>query len=222
MELISFEQAKSEGRSRYFTGKPCVNGHVAERYVYNKWLCCECRKILDSSEERKSKMVKYRANWEEANPQKAKEAVLKSRRNGAARHAVTNKEWRAKNKEHITATARAWRHRNPEKSRATVKRWIAKNPERNKVINAKRRAALKEAEGSYTLAEIRQLLVRQKHKCVNCHASLRDGYHADHIMPLSLGGSNYIENIQLLCQPCNNSKYNKHPIVWAQENGRLL
>lgn len=38
--------------------------------------------------------------------------------------------------------------------------------------------------------------------------------HIDHVMPLRLGGSNYIENIQLLCRPCNLSKGSKHPAVW--------
>lgn len=33
----------SETRARYFTGKPCTNGHVAERYVAND-ACVECNR----------------------------------------------------------------------------------------------------------------------------------------------------------------------------------
>jgi 5-methylcytosine-specific restriction endonuclease McrA len=41
-------------------------------------------------------------------------------------------------------------------------------------------------------------------------------------MPLFLGGSNWISNIQLLCPTCNLKKYKKHPVDWARENGLLL
>jgi 5-methylcytosine-specific restriction endonuclease McrA len=33
-------------------------------------------------------------------------------------------------------------------------------------------------------------------------------------MPLKLGGSNWPENLQLLCRTCNLRKNAKHPDVW--------
>lgn len=39
--IILFEQAKEQGLSKYFTGKPCRNGHIAERYVCSKG-CVVC------------------------------------------------------------------------------------------------------------------------------------------------------------------------------------
>jgi 5-methylcytosine-specific restriction endonuclease McrA len=41
-------------------------------------------------------------------------------------------------------------------------------------------------------------------------------------MPLARGGSNWISNIALACPTCNKRKGAKHPIDWAQQNGRLL
>jgi hypothetical protein len=41
-DLITREEAKARGLKRYFTGKPCPNGHVAERYVSHK-NCIECQ-----------------------------------------------------------------------------------------------------------------------------------------------------------------------------------
>lgn len=42
-ELISREQALAVGRTRYFSGKPCKNGHIAERMVAN-FTCVICLK----------------------------------------------------------------------------------------------------------------------------------------------------------------------------------
>lgn len=40
-KLISSKEAIVQGLARYFTGRPCKNGHVAERFVKNRH-CCEC------------------------------------------------------------------------------------------------------------------------------------------------------------------------------------
>lgn len=45
MELIDRKTAIDLGLQRYFTGKPCVKGHIAERKVGNG-CCTECSKIL--------------------------------------------------------------------------------------------------------------------------------------------------------------------------------
>jgi hypothetical protein len=42
MEIITRAQAKARGLKRYFTGKPCKRGHVAERFVRN-FECVTCR-----------------------------------------------------------------------------------------------------------------------------------------------------------------------------------
>lgn len=71
-----------------------------------------------------------------------------------------------------------------------------------------RQARLKGAEGKFTLEEWNQLLCKHEYKCVHC------GYTGkltkDHIVPLTKGGSNYITNIQPLCQSCNSSKGNRY------------
>jgi len=40
---------------------------------------------------------------------------------------------------------------------------------------------------------------------------------ADHVLPVSKGGTSYISNIQPLCQPCNSGKKDKH-IDYRPEN----
>lgn len=41
INIITRKEAKAQGLSRYFTGKPCCNGHICERY-YNSGRCLEC------------------------------------------------------------------------------------------------------------------------------------------------------------------------------------
>ena len=45
IEIISRKEAKEKGLKRYFTGIPCKDGHIAERYT--KWgHCSECKRLL--------------------------------------------------------------------------------------------------------------------------------------------------------------------------------
>lgn len=44
MKIISRKEAKELGLSRFFTGKPCKNGHISERAVHNL-VCIGCKKL---------------------------------------------------------------------------------------------------------------------------------------------------------------------------------
>ena len=63
------------------------------------------------------------------------------------------------------------------------------------------------------------LFAAQGGKCVYCRCDLDDTAHVDHRMPLSLGGTNTDDNVQLLCAWCNNSKHNTHPDVYEARIG---
>lgn len=48
------------------------------------------------------------------------------------------------------------------------------------------------------------VLTKFGHKCANCNSV--DQLQLDHIVALSMGGSNDIDNLQILCKKCNTSK----------------
>jgi len=72
-------------------------------------------------------------------------------------------------------------------------------------LAARRRALAFGYEGEhFTLEEWLALLEFYGHRCLR--RGSRESITVDHVVPLSLGGSNAIENIQPLCERCNTEK----------------
>lgn len=87
------------------------------------------------------------------------------------------------------------------------------------VFAQRRRARLVGAEGSYSSAEW-FLLLSEYDRCPVCHRRWEDippppnrqsVITADHIVPISKGGPNSIDNIQPLCYSCNSRKGDRSP-----------
>lgn len=71
-------------------------------------------------------------------------------------------------------------------------------------------ARKKNAAGSHTHGEWETLKKQYNYTCPCCFKSEPEiVLEEDHIIPISKGGSNNIENIQPLCHPCNAKKHSK-------------
>jgi len=147
------------------------------------------------------------AAYRKANPEKTRATII---------------AWRKANPGKMRAAMAAWAAANPEKSRARNAAWRKRHPETVKANNSNEAARRRGAKGRHTTEEVRKVLSRQKYLCAVCRKSIKAGYHKDHIIPVSQGGSNYIRNIQLLCPKCNLKKGKKHPIKFMQEQGFLI
>ena len=73
--------------------------------------------------------------------------------------------------------------------------WRRENPAKTVAQRNRRRAFELEAEGEYTAAEFLALSERYGNVCLCC-GSVTKPLTPDHVVPLSLGGSNSITNIQ--------------------------
>lgn len=86
-----------------------------------------------------------------------------------------------------------------------LKRWRRENSQKMALQLARRRARKLNAEGGFTIEEFEELCEKYGNACLRC--SDRDALLTpDHVVPLSLGGSNLTEDIQPLCGNCNSWK----------------
>jgi 5-methylcytosine-specific restriction endonuclease McrA len=154
------------------------------------------------NKDRKSETV---AEWQRNNPEKVKLARIKHAASGKEK--VTKQRYYSENIESIRASSKAWRDKNPDSA------YRANHARRSRKLSV----------GGILSKGLRQkLFVLQRGKCACCGKPLGEKYHLDHIMPLSLGGTNTDDNIQLLRQRCNSQKHKKHPVDFMQERGYLI
>lgn len=162
------------GLTKYFNGKPCPKGHLAERQIGNS-TCIEC----------------------------VKDGQIKRRTSNKKLHNEKVRNWAKSNRARVKAIEDRYWKKNKDKQRAKNTRWKKKNPEYVKLKNNERRAAKQMVGGTYTCADIDVLKRQQNNCCAICFIDTTIKYHLDHIIPLSRGGTNWPENLQILCPTCN-------------------
>lgn len=76
MKIISRAEALKQKLKKYFTGKPCIHGHIAERWIDGHCTVCHIRTMASSFQNTKEKRKEYRLTnvrtWETLNPEKHK------------------------------------------------------------------------------------------------------------------------------------------------------
>ena len=150
----------------------------------------------------------YKRAWREANPEKNRARHRAYRAAHREYFLAYNRAYRKAHLEEHRARCRVYRKANPEKVRAASRAYRAANPEKVRVSfivsNALQAAKHYDALGKFTAGQFVELCARYKHRCLCCGKKRKLG--ADHVIPLSKGGSNFISNIQPLCLPCNMRK----------------
>lgn len=153
-------------------------------------------------------LTAWRKTYREANQKKLAikgKAYYKANREVIA---VREKVYREANLEKATARKRTWNRANPERVAVINRTWRKANPEKTRAQGRRRRALHANAEGSFTEAEFRALCEEYGNRCLCCGRT-DTPLQRDHVIPLSRGGTDWISNIQPLCQRCNDSKGTK-------------
>lgn len=87
------------------------------------------------------------------------------------------------------------------------KNYCKKHPDNIAHLKARRYARERNSSGSHTLEQWKILKLKFNHCCAICHEEKL--LTKDHIIPLSKGGTDFINNIQPLCKNCNSKKWNR-------------
>lgn len=222
-QVTTMLDAKAAGLTRYFTGKPCKYGHVAERSVASR-MCVTCAQSNTRlwRKENKPHISEYNKNYLIENRAAIYANHTENRRKNPERVRLNKAADYQKHKSKRISAMKVWRDRNLDKVRAAQKRKVAESPEQYASYKRNYRVRKRSAAGSHTGQDILDILKLQKSKCACCHIKLGKGYHVDHIIPLKAGGSNDRRNLQILCAPCNQSKSARDPIEFMQRKGMLL
>lgn len=209
MEIVSRKDAIKRGMNSYFTGKECVNGHIAERRVYD-WKCRECER------------GRYR-EWRKKNKNYEKERYAKSSevRDKKKKKAM---DYYEKNKERVNKRKAEYEKENIEKTRERSRRYLSEWRERpkSKAIMFMRRCIRrmieykKPASTECVIGYTRSDLI--KHIESNFKEGMNwDNYgdwHIDHIRPIN----SFLESGEVDPSVIN-SLDNLQPL-WASENVR--
>jgi hypothetical protein len=144
--------------------------------------------------------AKYRRN----NKEKRRISVANARAKKPEKYTSHGRAWKKKNPKRLAELNAAYRKRNRSKLNKKNRDYQKKNPT---IVNAKtqrRRTAKTNAGGAYTSAQWIALCDKYGNACLCCHKKRK--LTADHVIPVSKGGTSNIDNIQPLCGPCNSRK----------------
>lgn len=153
--------------------------------------CKECSRI-----QRRARRVR--------NPERVKALDRASRERHSKRRSVRAKEWIQEHAGHVQQRGRMYRQQRRDHYRQLKRRWYRAHPEYEVRRSHIRRQRVASAQTHYTIAEWRKLRKGFGNACLRCGAM--EDLTIDHVVPLVLGGSNHISNLQLLCRTCNSWK----------------
>jgi len=176
MKIISRQEAKSRGLTRYFTGKPCKHGHVAERLIGNSG-CAECDRLRAKAKN---------AAWVAKNPEKRK---------------AQKKRHYEKNKPKVLAACAEYREANKEAICAYFKRYKQENKAKVNAISRRRNAAKKQRTPAWLTADDFWIM-KEVYKLAQLRSRLTGiKWHVDHIVPLqgkTVSGLHVPTNLQVI------------------------
>ena len=188
-------------------------GYMAHRY-HKEITCQPCRDAR----------ADYCTQWRKNHPEskvKYKAVAMEYRVRNLEKIKEKNRRWRKENYEATTSATndgRKWQLANPEKNKDNKRRWSAEHPEKIREYSRTRR--VRKLGNGYILYTEEEVLERYGTDCHICHEPIdmeaprrvgkpgwERGLHMEHVIPISKGGSDTIENVKPSHGLCNSKKH---------------
>lgn len=170
--------------------------------------------------EHREHLLEEKRKWYQLNRDRHREMGRKWRENNPDHSREYSRRWRANNPDKSREHGRNWRREHPDLKREDGRKWRLANPDKMRTYREQRRARKLNAEGTYTVADMRRQYKAQKGLCWWCSKPVKwEDREDDHLIPLNKGGTNWPNNMVVSCLRCNRSKSDKTPDEFA---GRLF
>ena len=137
----------------------------------------------------------YNKKWREENPEKSKESSRKWREKNPEKSKEASRKWREENPEYSSIASRKWREENPEKAKKYFNERYANNIQfklsklvrgrLGKAISREQKVGSAVHDLGCTLEELKIHLENQFKEGMTWDNWKPDGWHIDHIKPLS-------------------------------------
>ena len=189
--------------------KVCFNAQKrAERAANPEKHRETARKYVEANKEHiRNIKRKHQAKY----PEKYDKALRKYREIHREEINTKARERRQQNLEHYREIGRRSRNKHADERNAYQREYGKANRDKLNLYTNIRRARKLEVEGSHTDEEWQELKAFYNFTCLRC-GKQEPGIKLtrDHVIPLTQGGSDSIDNVQPLCARCNSKKNNKH------------
>lgn len=224
MKVISRSEAKSLGLFRYFTGEPCLRGHVSERRV-TTGMCCTCavehtrRHRVENAASVAASKAAYRVKNSDAEAARRRLYYEKNREDLL----LKRKQYYAENTAAESERARLYRQKNRAQLLERERSYRQSNVSRRSALEAVRRSRSRRAVPLW-FSELDALVWLEAADLVRLRSAATGfAWHADHMIPLACrkaSGLHVWNNCQVIPASLNAKKKNKFVLTdnleWLQ------
>ena len=223
MKIITRAEAKAQGLKGYFTGRPCIYGHIDVRRTFDG-RCRECDRLkaakahaaLRDDELYKEKNKDRASRWYKQNKERACAANKLWARNNTEKKKKIQKAYYERHKDRILVEEKARRQENIEAQRARARKWRRENRAKVCASTRARQAGLRTATPDWADRDSILIKYRESQRMTALTGVL---HHVDHKIPLkgeNVCGLHVAANLRVILARDNLLKSNK----WETYNGR--